>query len=834
MGSNSNSLIIVESPSKAKTLKRFLGDKYQIEASVGHIRDLPKNDLGVDVNNGFKTTYVASEDKKKVISQLKSLIKTADTLYLATDPDREGEAIAWHLVELLKPKIPVKRLAFHEITKAAIQESFDHIREIDSSLVSAQESRRILDRLWGYQVSAKLWKNVKGGLSAGRVQSPSIKIVVDREKERSKFVESEYWSITANFEANDQSFEATLKEYDSKKIAIGKDFDKHTGSIINDNILKLNQIQAKELVEKFSNIEWRVSKVEQKPAKQNPYPPFITSTLQQEGIRKLRLSSQQVMRTAQKLYEEGYITYMRTDSVTLSKEALNASRSAIELLYGKDYVPEKPNYYKSKVKNAQEAHEAIRPAGSKFKSPEEIQSKLDTTEFKLYDLIWKRTLASQMKSAKLQKTTVDIMGETNRFTANGKVIEFPGFLKVYVEDIDDPNKEKDDKESVLPPLKEGQNLTGKQFNSNQHFTKPASRFTEASLVKELESLGIGRPSTYAAIMGNIQNRGYVRKVNNALIPTFTAYAVVQFLEKYFQDLVNLQFTANLEDTLDAISRNEMQSEEFLNKFYFGKNGTPGLQALLDSEFDQDISRNIMELKGEDGKTITIKIGRYGIYLQDNDVNTTLDDAAIPSEVNFNYALDSLKKKAEGPKEICTHPITNEPVYLKEGRFGPYIQSGDKMKSLLQGMQLDEVNPEIALQIINFPLDLGKHPDSGETIKSDIGRYGPYIRCGKISRSIADPDNILNLSLERAIEIISSTPQKQGPKVIKTLGTDSKSKTDIEIKDGRYGAYITDGKINVTIPKGTAVEDVTLENAIQLIADKKAKGPTKRKRFKRKS
>ena len=834
MSSHSTSLIIVESPSKAKTLQRFLGDEHQIEASVGHIRDLPKNDLGIDIDNGFKPTYVAYEDKKKVIAQLKSMIKKADTLYLATDPDREGEAIAWHLVELLQPKIPVKRLAFHEITKSAIQESFNHTRDIDFSLVSAQEARRILDRLWGYKVSAKLWQNVKGGLSAGRVQSPAIKIIVDREKERAKFIESEYWSISAMFESNGDSFEAELRSYDSQKIAVGKDFDKETGSIKKDGILKLDKTKAAELSIQFSKGDWTVSKVEQKPATQNPYAPFITSTLQQEGIRKLRLSSQQVMRTAQHLYEEGYITYMRTDSVILSDEALKASRKTIEELYGKEFLPDKPKLYKNKVKNAQEAHEAIRPAGATFRKPNELKSKLKNIEFKLYDLIWKRTIASQMKSARLQKTTVDITDGKGCFTAIGKVIEFSGFLKVYVEDIDDLSDERDDKESVLPLLKKAQKLNGKEFSHNQHFTKPVSRFTEASLIKELETMGIGRPSTYASIMSNIQKRGYVQKVNNALVPTFTAYAVVQFLERYFQDMVNLQFTAKLEDTLDAISRSEMKSDDFLSQFYFGQNGTSGLQTLLEKNFDKEQSRTIMELKDKSGNSIAVRIGRYGVYLQDGNTNTTLPDTAVPSELSFDDASKNLKKKAEGPKKLCKHPKTDVPVLLKEGRYGPYIQCGDKMKSLLPGMLPEEVTAKIAIDIISLPKELGKHPESGEIIKSDIGRYGPYIRCGKTSRSINSPDNILEISIKRAVELLSTEVQKSGPRVIKELGIDPETKATIEIKDGRYGAYVTDGKINATIPKVTAAEDITLEMAIQHIADKKAKGPFKRRRIKKKT
>ena len=833
MATDLHNLIIVESPSKAKTLKRFLGDDYQIEASVGHIRDLPKNELGVDVDNGFKPTYVASKDKSKVITQLKKLLKNASTLYLATDPDREGEAIAWHLMELLDPKIPVKRLAFHEITKTAIQESFDHIRDIDQSLVSAQEARRILDRLWGYLVSKKLWFNVKGGLSAGRVQSPAVKIVVDREKERARFIESEYWSIITQFDSKGESFEARLKALDGQKIAIGKDFDKETGKLSKSNLLALDKTKAESLAESFLNSDWKVTKVEQKPAKQNPYPPFITSTLQQEGVRKLRMSSQQVMRNAQKLYEEGYITYMRTDSVSLSSEAINGSRNAIKSLFGAEYLPETPPIYKSKVKNAQEAHEAIRPAGATFKNPKDIQGKLDGQEWKLYDMIWKRTLASQMKSAKLLKTNVEISDGKAMFDAHGKVIEFPGFLKVYVEDIDDPKKERDDKESILPPMQEGESVTGKDFTPNQHFTKPSPRFTEATLIKELEALGIGRPSTYAAIMGNIQNRGYARKVNGALIPTFTAYAVVQFLESNFTDMVNLQYTADLENTLDAISRNEMKSEDFLTQFYKGENGTAGLEALLENEVDKEKSRTIMELKDDSGKTITVKIGRYGVYIQDGETNTTLPDDSIPSELNFKNALISLQKKAEGPTELCSHPDSGEPVLFKDGRFGPYIQCGDKMKSLLPGMTQAEVTPEIALKLIALPKDLGKHPESGDMVKSDIGRYGPYIRCGKTTRSVIAPDSILDLSLNRAVEILATEKTKAGARVIKKLGIDPKTQMAIEIKDGRYGAYVTDGKINATLPKETTSDEVTLDIALQLIADKKAKGPSKRRFKKRK-
>jgi len=829
MASDSTNLIIVESPSKAKTLQKFLGDSFVIEASVGHIRDLPKNTLGVDVEDNFKTTYVASDDKSKVIKQLKNLIKKANTLYLATDPDREGEAIAWHLAELLKPSIPIKRLVFHEITKAAIKESFDHTRDIDNSLVSAQESRRILDRLWGYQVSEKLWYNVKGGLSAGRVQSPAIKIVVDREKERSRFIKNEFWSIHAEFESNGSPFPSILTQHNNKNIAVGKNFDKESG-VVSNSVLVLDENLANKLSDDYSSNKWVIQKIERKPITQNPYPPFITSTLQQEGIRKLRMSSQQVMRSAQRLYEDGYITYMRTDSISLSKEAITAARKAIISRFGKDFLPQIPRTFKSKVKNAQEAHEAIRPAGSHFKAPDELINVLDKSEWKLYDLIWKRTLASQMKSAKLEKTNVEITNEESYFSSTGKIIQFPGFLKVYVEDIDDPNQDKDDQESILPPLEEGNIIKANSFTPKQHFTKPSPRYTEASLIKELENLGIGRPSTYATIMGNIQKRGYVSKLKGAMVPTFTAYAVVQFLEDYFTDLVNLQFTATLENTLDAISRSEMQSADFLKSFYFGEKNNIGLKALLDGEFDKDKSRTIMELK-KDKQTISVKIGRYGVYLQGLDSNATLSDDSIPSELNFQFALDSLNKKAEEPQKICNHPKSNAPILLKNGRYGPYLQCEKKMKSLLPGMQVEEITPNLAISIMNLPIEIGSHPESGDTIKADIGRYGPYLRCGKNTSSVIAPDNILDLNIERAVEILSSKSKNAGTTVIKELGVDKTTKASIEIKNGRYGAYVTNGKINATLPKSTAIDDITLDIAIELIKNKKAKGYY-RKKFKK--
>ena len=647
-------LVIVESPSKIKTLKKFLGDGFIIEASVGHICDLSKKDLGINIQNGFIPTYEVSPDSKKVVSNLKKVLKEADELYLATDPDREGEAIAWHLMEQLKPKVPVKRLIFNEITKTAILDAFDTTRDIEMPLFKAQESRRIIDRLFGFQVSKKLWFNVKGGLSAGRVQSPSVKILVDREKERSKFVKREYWSINGDFSINSELFKAQLTHIGDKRIAEGKSFEKATGELTQKNSIALDEFEAKSLAETLKTKNWSITLIEKKPGKQNPYAPFITSTLQQEGIRKLRMSSQQVMRVAQRLYENGFITYMRTDSVNLSKEAIQASRNAIETMYGKNYLPTSPRVYKSKAKNVQEAHEAIRPAGSSFKHPDDIKKLVDTAEYNLYDLIWKRTVASQMASAKIQSTSVKINDGEYTFSTTGKIIEFPGFLRAYVEGADNPNSQLDDKEKRLPSMNEGDALNCENVESKQHFTKPANRFTEASLVKELEALGIGRPSTYASIIKRIQDKGYVNKVRGAMIPTFTGYAVVQFLETYFDELVDLQYTSQMENRLDEISNGKIKSIDFLNEFYFGDNSQlDGLEKDLDQEFDKDKSKEIITIIDEKGNPIQVKIGRYGLYVQQGDTRATILDTIPPSELDSNYIINLLEKKESGPEEFGT-------------------------------------------------------------------------------------------------------------------------------------------------------------------------------------
>ncbi|MBT3250663.1 MAG: type I DNA topoisomerase [Candidatus Marinimicrobia bacterium] len=830
MNTKSNNLIIVESPSKARTLKKFLGDQYIVEASVGHVRDLPSNELGIDVDNGFTPKYIVSTDKKKVVSAMKKALVGAESIYLATDPDREGEAIAWHLIQILKPKIPVKRLVFHEITKSAINEAFDHTREIDSNLVSAQETRRILDRLFGFQVSEKLWYNIKTRLSAGRVQSPAIKIIVDREKLRSAFIKNEYWRITGNFNGNSEDFSTILIEIDDKKIARGKDFNKTTGKLTGSNKEILTKESAEKYIGEWKTHDWTVKSIVHKPVVSNPSPPFITSTLQQEGVRKLRLSSRQVMSTAQRLYEGGFITYMRTDSVNLSSEAIDAARTAIGNHYGNEYLPEKPRYYKNKVKNAQEAHEAIRPAGSNFRSPDELSSQLNDLELKLYSMIWKRTIASQMASAKLLQTTAHIWDNHAVFEAKGKTIRFYGYLKAYVTGSDDRNAARDDQESILPDMTQNQSILCNDLIPSGHFTKPAPRYTEASLVKEMESRGIGRPSTYASIMELIQKRGYANKVKGALIPTFTAYAVVQFLERYFTDLVDLEFTARLEDQLDKISRSEMDASEFLSQYYFGGDGHPGLKAELELDFDKDVSRQILSLKDPDGNEILLKIGRYGLYLQSNGENLTLEDDFVPGDLTPQSISEMFKKKNTAPEILGSFPENGEDIHLINGRYGYYLKAGDKMKSLLPGMTEDMVTLEDAIQILSLPKSLGKWKDN--EVKADLGRYGPYIRCGKETRKVAPPDNIIEITLERAGELLDAPAKRAGTQVLKVLGTDPATKTNIELKDGRYGAYVTDGKINATIPKSLSVDDVTLEQAIEMIKVKKAKGPAKH-RFKKK-
>ena len=808
MATNSKSLIIVESPSKTKTLKKFLGSDYIIEASVGHIRDLAKKDLGVDIDNDFTPTYIVSEDKSKVVQQLKKITKDVDKIFLATDPDREGEAISWHILETLKPKVPVHRLVFNEITKAAILDSIQNPKEVNMDLVRAQESRRILDRLFGFLVSKILWSNVKGKLSAGRVQSPAIKIIIDKERQRLKFIENQYYSITANLKVDKNEFESKLISVNEKSIANGNDFNKKTGELKSKDLIHLNQDTASEYINKLDNNAWVVSDIIEKPYTKSPPAPFITSTLQQAGISKLRVGAQRVMSIAQKLYENGYITYMRTDSINLSNEAINGARTEIENLYGKEYLPEKPIQYKGKVKNAQEAHEAVRPAGSNFIHPDKLKSKLDEQEYKLYKLIWSRTIACQMQSAKLLTTQVKIKNNDFMFLAKGKTIQFDGFLKVYQDEA------KDGDNVILPKLQKDQKLDFLNAEAKEHTTKPTPRYTEASLVKELEALGIGRPSTYASIISTIINRGYVTRNKGTLIPTFTGFAVVKFLEKYFDQLINLQFTAEMEDELDAISRSDKNHLEFLKLFYNGSKNQKGLNQLLDQEFDKLESKNIMILNEKNKDDIILKIGRYGIYLERGDEKANIPEEFGPENISYQIADKMLELQSK--EDECVGKLDGEEIFIKTGRFGSYLKCGDKTKGFPPNITPENLTEDTAIQIMSLPKNLGKNDEDNSDVQVDIGKFGPYIRSGKKTKSIPTSEDLFNLSLEQAIEILKSK-QSSG----KVLGIDSKTKKEIELKRGRYGFYVTDGKINVSIKNGEDAT-ITLEDAIDRINIKASK------------
>jgi DNA topoisomerase-1 len=859
-------LIIVESPAKARTISRFLGTDWVVESSIGHIRDLPPSAaeipkkykgekwarLGIDVDNDFEPLYVIPSDKKKQVTTLKKKLKAASELYLATDEDREGEAIAWHLIEVLKPKIPVKRLVFHEITGSAIGNALADPREIDDQLVAAQETRRILDRLVGYEVSPVLWKKLKPKLSAGRVQSVATRLIVAREEARMRFVESAYFGVEATFrgEADSQCCTARLAELDGLKVARGKDFDQETGDL-KTNALVLDEGRANALANELKDASFAVSDITEKPFTNRPYPPFMTSTLQQEAGRKLRFNARRTMRVAQSLYENGFITYMRTDSLTLSGEALGAARRQVEELYGAQYLPEKPRFYRSKSKSAQEAHEAIRPAGGRFRTPKELASKLDRDQMKLYELIWKRTLASQMKDAKGLRTQVRIEAPTAEqgtavFTTSGKVITFDGFYRAYVASSDDPRDEREDKEKILPKMSVGQRLTVDNIEPTSHTTQPPARYTEASLVKELEARGIGRPSTYASIIQTIQDRGYVWNKGQALVPTFTAFAVVRLLERHLPDLVDYDFTARMEDTLDSIARGETEATPWLHDFYFGLSEDDpdrlhimrvGLHALVATgeEIEPREASRVTIGQTPEGERVAVRVGRYGPYIQvgDDGQRASVPDDMPPDELTLERALEMVAKAAEGDRSIGDDPETGKPIYVKEGRFGPYVQlgkredGGDKprMASLWKSMSPDSVSLEDALMLLSFPKDLGTHPETGETITVQDGRYGPYVKMGSETRSLESQDQLATITLDEAVAKLKE-PKKGGrsrtASVIADLGPHPVSGDNIQVKTGRYGPYVTDGTINATVPKGTDPEKVDMDKAVELLAKREEK------------
>jgi DNA topoisomerase-1 len=880
-----------------RSIAQYLGDGYTVLSSVGHIRDLiePKNlpaelkkgSLGkfsVDVENGFEPYYVVSDAKKKTVAELKRALKDADELLLATDEDREGEAIAWHLLQELKPKVPVKRMVFHEITKDAILAAKDHTRDLDTSLVDAQETRRILDRLYGYEVSPVLWRKVGPGLSAGRVQSAATRLVVDRERERLAFVAASYWDLIARFAGAGTSFEARLVRVGGERVATGRDFD--DSGRLKGKAAVLDEATASALAAALRDdtVARRVSKVESKPYSRRPAAPFTTSTLQQEAARKLRLSARDTMRVAQSLYENGYITYMRTDSSSLSQQAIKAARDQATKLYGADSIPDKPRTYVGKSKNAQEAHEAIRPSGEVFRTPSSVEGQLRGSEFKLYDLIWKRTVASQMADAKGHTATVTIavgptaadaaapeqatapvVNTTAEFTASGTVITFRGFLAAYEEGRDEErNADEAPGEAKLPPLEEGQSVSLDELEAKGHETSPPPRYTEASLVKRLEELGIGRPSTFASIISTILDRGYVSQRGQALVPSWTAFSVVRLLEEHFGDLVQYDFTAEMEDDLDRIASGEADRLDWLNEFYFGGEKHKGLRKIVDNLGEID-AREINSVEVAPG--ITLRIGKYGPYLEQVDEaagpdappkRVNLPEDLAPDELTAEKAVELIEAPVQSDRVLGTNPENGKEIVLKDGRFGPYVTelepepeptvdpaTGEvaepekpkrgakkaaapkpRTASLFKSMQPQEVDLQVALKLLDLPRVVGIDPESGNEITAQNGRYGPYLKKGTDTRTLPSEDAIFDIDLAGAIELYAQPKYggRTASSALKEFEADPVSEKPIKVKDGRFGPYVTDGTTNATIPRGETVEDLTFERAVELLQIKRDKGP----------
>jgi DNA topoisomerase-1 len=855
-----STLVIVESPTKARTIRNYLPAGYRVEASMGHVRDLPQSaseipaavkgetwaQLGVNVDADFEPVYVVPKDKKKIVTQLKEALKDVDELILATDEDREGESISWHLYQLLKPKVPTKRMVFHEITQEAIKKALKDCRQIDEQLVRAQETRRILDRLVGYTLSPLLWKKIAWGLSAGRVQSVAVRLLVTRERQRRAFHEGTYWDLKASLSKEKTPFAAQLVTLAGTKIANGSDFDATTGQITaGRNVLLLNEDQAVALKERLTGKTWSVTEMEERPVTRKPSPPFTTSTLQQESNRKLRLSARDTMRVAQNLYEQGYITYMRTDSVHLSDQAIAAARSSVEKLYGQQYLSPQPRQYTTKSKGAQEAHEAIRPAGSTFRTPQETG--LGGRELAVYDLIWKRTVACQMADSRQIQITVQLQVEDAGFRSSGKRIEFPGYLRAYVEGSDDPEAALEDQEVILPNLKVGDRPNCTELEAVGHETQPPARYTEASLVKTLESEGIGRPSTYASIIGTIIDKGYAHLVSNALIPTFTAFAVTDLLEKHFPDIVDPSFTSKMEQTLDDIATGEAKWLPYLQKFYLGEQGLETLVKERESQIDATKARTV-ELENLDAK---VRIGKYGPYIEvengEGVITASIPKDLTPADLDPKQVEVLLRQKITGPDQVGRHPETGEPIYVKIGAYGPYVQLGDKtdenpkpkQASLLKGVTPETVTLEMAVGLLALPRTLGVHPVTGGKIQASLGRFGPYVvhdqgKEGKDYRSLKAADNVLTIPLERALELLSepkkgrSSTNSKSKAALRELGTHPDDKETINIYDGPYGPYIKHGKTNVSIPEGQTVEDITLAEALNLLAAKASTAKSTRK------
>ena len=854
---NGMSLVIVESPAKARTISRFLGPGYTIEASIGHIRDLPEGakeipeqykgeswaHLGVNVDRDFEPIYVIPKDKAKQVRKLKSLLKEATDLYLATDEDREGEAISWHLCQVLQPKVPVRRLVFHEITKEAIVDSLDHARDIDEALVRAQETRRIIDRLYGYEVSPLLWRKVRPRLSAGRVQSVAVRLIVERERQRMAFHSASYWDLIGAFaKSSGQGFQATLIAVDGRKVPTSRDFDAATGRIKDGQLLLLNETQARDLLRRLEKAEYRVSSVEDKPYTTRPYAPFTTSTLQQEANRKYGFTARRTMQVAQSLYENGHITYMRTDSTNLATMAVEAARELVASQYGKEYLSDQPRVYKTKVKNAQEAHEAIRPAGHPFDLPEKLRGELNAEEFKLYDLIWKRTIASQMADARGHRMTVLLEGDKAVFQVSGKSIEFAGYLRAYVEGSDDPEAELADREAILPPMSVGERLDCQRLEPKSHTTQPPNRYSEAALTRALEEMGIGRPSTYATIIDTILARKYVFKRNNVLVPTWVAFAVAQLLEAHLPGLVDYQFTAQMEDELDSISRGEMAHLDYLKTFYFG-NAHPGLKQQLASKVDEINARDVSRIRigttdGEGGEPVFVRVGRFGPFLEQGERRASLPEEMPPDELTLDKALELLGKAEQGEEPLGYCPETGKPVFLKLGRFGPYVQRGTaedgekpQNASLLKDMSPEQVDLAMALKLLSLPRELGAHPQSGATVVVHNGRFGPYVKSGEETRSIPAGVSPLEITMDEAVALLAQPKSQRGAarrkEPLKVFGLSPVTNEEVKLLEGRYGPYVTDSVTNASLPRGADPAAVSLEQALALLADRAANAPAGR-------
>lgn len=848
------SLVIVESPTKAKTIRKFLGKEYIVESCMGHIRDLPQSSkdipekvkkekwaqLGVNVDKHFEPLYCIPKDKLKVIKNLKEKLEEADVVYLATDEDREGESISWHLNEVLKPKVPTKRMVFHEITQEAIMKALSDTREIDQNLVKAQETRRILDRLVGYTISPLIWKKVAYGLSAGRVQSVAVRLIVEREKERIKFKKSSYYGLSAELEKSGEKFESKLMSVDSKRIATGKDFDGLTGNLISGkDMIVLDEKSATQIMNQVKSAAWKVSDVDEKPVTRRPYAPFITSTLQQESNRKLGLSSRETMQVAQKLYEQGFITYMRTDSTFLSTEAIKAAREAIQSKYGKEYLPTSPRTYENKkVKGAQEAHEAIRPAGVNFQDPE--ATGLVGPQFKLYDLIWKRTMASQMSDAKQKQVSAKITVLADQkeiiFNSTGTTLEFPGFLRAYVEGSDDPDADLESREVRLPQLKINDVVKPEKIEPTSHETKPSARYTEASLVQTMEKEGIGRPSTYASVIGTIIDRGYVRKQGNALIPTFTAMVVSNLLSEYLSQYVDLGFTSAMENSLDEIADGDLNWEKYLNQVY---HGDQGLKHLVETQGEKIVPETARSIKLVGLDKYEFHVGRYGAYVKTQrdgaSVSASIPDAEAPADVTGAQIESLIDQKIKGADSLGIEPVSGKKLYVLNGRYGAYVQLGEnddesiKRSSLPPGLTPEQVTYEQALEIIALPKTVGMHPDLNKEVKVGVGRFGPYIFCNADYRSIPKTETVFTMTLEKCLEILAQPKKGRGKaSALKDFGLlpGQDSEVMVQLFNGPYGPYLKAGKTNVGLPEGITIENLTPEKAIELVLDKVGTAPEK--------